>query len=149
MMPVSLFTKLNESNTVSSRIAERNSSISICPFESTFRKVALKPFSERYSAGSRIDLCSVLTVIKCPFLWVARKPKSARLLLSVAPLVAISFQLGRPSEESMPVRLFSSSFFAFSPAECSLDGFPQLFFIEFIIASRISPSIFVVAALSK
>ena len=111
MTPVSLFTCMIDTREVLRRSALRNSSGSTNPPAVHGKTVTSKPavlFSQ--SMGAITALCSMAVVMMCflPLLVAAEaRPRIARLLLSVAPLVKMT--------SSGVVRVIAATYFRASP----------------------------------
>ena len=89
--PISLFTYITDTRTVSSLIVDFNNSRSTCPSEFTGSTESSNPCSVKNSAGLYTAGCSIPEIIICfPYLFLLMAPPiSAILLDSVPPEVKI------------------------------------------------------------
>jgi len=118
--PISLFASMMEARIVRSVSAFSTVDGSIRPLRGTSRYVTVQPCRSSRLHVSRTALCSVLSVTRWfPFsLLNSMAPLSARLSLSVAPLVkTISLSDDAPMRSAMRCRAISTAFSAAQPNE--------------------------------
>ena len=124
--PVSLFTIMRETSTVSGRSAARTASADTAPSGPGSSRVTEYP---RLSSSSRVfstASCSTAELITCPpFGEAAHAPdSSAQLSLSEPQEVKTTSPGAQPSAEATFFRAASSSFFASRPFACVELGLP-------------------------
>ncbi|GBC80843.1 hypothetical protein HRbin09_02093 [bacterium HR09] len=104
MVPISLFTSITETKSVSSVRAWTTASGSTTPLFPTGTRVTVNPSLCRLSQASRTAGCSMAVVTICRFRLLRASPLMAKLLASVAPEVNTSSSGFAPKSLASVVR---------------------------------------------
>ena len=149
--PVSLFTSMRETRTVSGRRADRSESMLTEPEGSGLRRVISNPLRSSSSSDFLTASCSASELITCrPFLRMLSVPAiTAQLSLSVPQEVNTSSDCPQPRAEAILFLEESSRARAFRPEACVELGFPYVTVMARTAASAASSHTRVVAALSR